>query len=91
MSKEYPYLVLIKIIATFDYKNGLIMDKNGVVSVNQICKIIGTNYSSLIEIISILEKDNLCYIDERLGIKGLIINPKIIKVIEKAKQLRKRG
>lgn len=91
MSKEYPYLVLIKIIATFEYKNGLIMNNDGIISINQICKIIGTNYSSFIEIISILEKDNLCYIDDKLGIKRLVINPKIIKVINEAKELRKRN
>lgn len=92
MSKGYPFIVLFKIISTFDYKTGTIRFSNKIsrrMTINEICNIISVRTSDFKKILEVLEplgliKENIINKDERY----LDVSEKLIRQIKSGNDLR---
>lgn len=92
MSKEYPFIVLFKIISTFDYKTGTIRFSSKVskrMTINEICNVISVKTSDFNRILEVLEplgliKENVINKNERY----LDVSQKLIRQIKIGNDLR---
>lgn len=92
MSREYPFIVLFKIISTFDYKEGTIKFSSTIpkrITINEICNIIGVKTNDFKKVLEVLEplglvKENRINKSERY----LDISQKLIRGIENGNLIR---
>lgn len=91
-SKQYPFIVLFKIISTFDYKSGAIRFSNSIqkrMTINEICNIIGVKTSDFNKMLKELEEIGL--VKEIIFNKNeryLDVSQKLIKQIENGNRIR---
>ena len=86
MTKEYPYILLIRLLSFFNYKSGILQFNGKNISVNKICKLMNFNSTEFTKAMKILEGNNLAKIESTLGTKLVVINTKIITGIENSKE-----
>ena len=85
-SKQYPFIVLFKIISTFYYKSGTIRFSNSIqkrMTINEICNIIGVKTSDFNKMLKELEEIGLVKeIIFNRNERYLDVSQKLIKQIE---------
>ena len=92
-SKGYPYIILFKIISTFDYKGGTIRFSSSIpkrMTINEISNIVGVKRADFNEILKILESLGLVKVIKiNNREKYLDISQKLIAQIERGNEIRK--
>lgn len=88
MSKEYPYILLIKLLAYFDYQSGILMHNGVIITTHAIGDILNVSSTTFIYAMSILKTNNIAEIVEINGKKFVSINTDIVKAIKKVKSLK---
>lgn len=85
MSKQFPFVLLIKMIAYYDYKSGTFQSKGMNITANRICKELGVNSTVFTKAMETLEEYDLCGIVEKFGQKVVMFNLDIVRGITNAK------
>ncbi len=91
MSREYPFIMLMKIISSFNYKSGYIKnwdDNEDMVTINEICHIVGINTSDINHILSIWSYFDLASEYKQNNKRYLKISDKVISNIQKGNIIR---
>lgn len=92
-SKGYPYIILFKIISTFDYKGGTIRFSSSIpkrMTINEISNIVAVKRADFNEILKILESLGLVKVIKiNNREKYLDISQKLITQIERGNEIRK--
>lgn len=91
MSKEYPFITLMKIISVFNYKSGYVKNWNGteeLITINEICLMLGINPSDINNLLSIWNYFGLASEYKENNKRYLKISDKVISGIEKGNRIR---
>lgn len=89
ISKDFPFLVLIRLISLYGYKNEILQWNNEYVTVNKVCKMLNINSTMFDKSLNILQYFNLCYEVDVNGKRCIAINSKMIKLIDKSYLIKK--
>lgn len=87
VSKEYPFILLARMLLNFDYSNNVLEYKGKVISVNEIRKILKIeNYKRLTYSLGVLEEYKLCFVKNDINDNKIVrLNPKIRNIVTKIK------
>jgi len=89
ISERYPIIVLIKILSTFDYKEGFVRDwNNQKLTINKIEDIIGLRPREMNAVIRKLETMGLANEYKNKNKRHLIIEDIVIKAIKDSKNTK---